>query len=239
MRCKLRYVFVAALLSLALYGCGDNAGKDDMENSIPVIEDIPEDDIAEEKEIDEVYVLAYEDAMKEELDHPRYGETKLHYGYGYIDEDDIPELFIIRGTSHIDTVAVYRYDEGKGKVDYVGDFGGYGFCFYVPRENKIIANYGNMGYFYTTVTKISAEGKAELVDAILRNGGNKIESFYGFSMGNFTGAMDWETYDINQFNAPSEEYFISEEEADAIQEKLCANEVKVDMDQVCAYLMEK
>lgn len=255
MKNKLKRTWMMVLLALTLCGCGK---KDAVQNTpveatsaeevateeatsaeekITSKDEVLEETVEMEEEsqtedssdaIDEVYALAFETAMLEELENPRYGETELNYGYGFIDEDDIPELFIIRGTSHIDTVTVYRYDEKSGKAAYVGDFGGWGACEYVPHENKIISSYGNMGYFYSTVTKIGKNGKPELVDAILRNGGNRIESFYGFSMGNFTGAIDWEDYDINQFESPSEEYLISEEEADEIENEMCDGKIRVD-----------
>lgn len=175
----------------------------------------------------------YDQVIVNELANPRYGEQEIHYGFGYVNEDDIPELFLIRGSSHIDTVTIYTYDEITGEGIYVGDFGGWGYCDYVPYENKIISCYGNQGYFYITVSKIGANNEPELVDVILRNGGNRIESFYGFDLDGFTGAIDWEEYDINQFKSPDEQYLISEGEADQIENEIRAGAVRVDMKSVC------
>lgn len=52
-------------------------------------------------------------------------------------------------------------------------------------------------------------------------------------MGDFTGAMPWDDYDINRFEEPDETFRISEEEADRIEEKMRDGEVKVDTETVC------
>lgn len=191
--------------------------------------------------LDDKVVAAYEQILNNELSNPRYDEKVLHYGFGYIDSDDIEELFIIRGTAHIDTVTVYSYDSVNEKAVYIGDFGGFGYCQYVPQENRIISNYGNQGYYYTTVTKINGDCRPELVECYLRNGGNKVESYYGFDMNDFTGAIDWSDYDINQWEHPNEEYFISEMLADKIDKRVKNGAINVDVDSFCTmeYFLEK
>lgn len=175
----------------------------------------------------------YDKVITNELANPRYGEQSINYGFGYVNEDDIPELFLIRGSSHVDTVTIYTFDEITSEGVYVGDFGGWGYCDYVPHENKIISCYGNQGYFYITVSKINDNNAPELVDVILRNGGNRIESFYGFDLDGFTGAIDWVDYDINQFKAPDERYLISEEEADQIESVMRNGYVHIDDKNIC------
>lgn len=259
---KMLFAIALTLGILCMSGCGDNEEKQAndaavVEETVEAVADetetegtneneseenqsemISEEDVLPVVEVTDELALAFEEAMQAELQNPRYGEKKLSYGYGYVDEDDIPELFIIRGTSHIDTVTMYRYDPQQEKAVFVGDFGGFGACSYAPNQNRIISSYGNMGYFYTTVTKINEQGKPELVDAILRNGGNKIESYYGFSMGDFTGAIAWEEYDINQFAAPDESCLISEEEADQIEDAFLDGSVRVDNRTICTNVFE-
>lgn len=185
------------------------------------------------------YSKGYNFILKEELDNPRYAGTSIiNYGYGYVDNDNVPELFIIRGSSHIDTVTIYTYDIENKKVIYLGDFGS-GVIDYVPYQNKIIASYGNQGYYYTTVSSITRDKTIELTDCILRNNGNKTESFYGFDMDGFNGSIQWEGYDINQFTEPDATYIISEDEADAIMEGIFKDAVRVDISNVCTSVYSK
>lgn len=185
------------------------------------------------------YSKKYNYILKEELDNPRYGETSINYGYGNVDSDEMPELFIIRGTSHVDTVTIYTYDTVNKKAVCLGDFGGLGVIDYVPYQNKIIASYGNQGYYYTTVSSITRDKTIELTDCILRNNGNKTESFYGFDMDGFNGSIQWEEYDINQFTEPDATYMISEDEADAIMEGIFKDAVRVDISNVCTSVYSK
>ena len=178
-------------------------------------------------------VSVYDEVLISELKNPRHGEKEIYYGYGFVNDDSIPELFIIRGDSHSDTVTIYSYDEIAGEPIYVGDFGGWGYCDFIPRDNSIISCYGNHGFFYIVESGMDDYYSPYVKDVLLRNAGNKIESFYGFSLGDFTGSMDVEDYDINRFDKPNERFLISEEEADSIEAKMRAGSIRISMEEIC------
>lgn len=178
----------------------------------------------------------YDDVLSEESTKARGGQ--LYYQFGYVDADNIPELFVVRGTIATDTVSIYTYNTKENKPVYVGDFGSSGYCNYVPRKNQIISVYGNMGAFYVINTGIDEKGVAYFKDAILRNMGmEKTESFYGFPVGNFTGAMPVDDGDSDNIEWPNEEYKIDEEEADKIEIKLLGDEdsIRVSPDNMILY----
>lgn len=70
------------------------------------------------------------------------------FGFGYIDEDDIPELFITDGTYHMCEVHVYTYYAGK--VCSLGEFGSNGYFCYAEHKNWVQSYYGGWGSEYTT-----------------------------------------------------------------------------------------
>ena len=181
----------------------------------------------------------YNSVIINELENPRWGETEISYGYGYVNDDDIPELFLIRGTAHTDTVTIYSYDIQKQVAYYVGDFGGWGYCDYIPTQNSIISCYGNQGFFYIVESGIDTKGKPFIKDVILRNGGNKIESYYGFDLDGFTGAMPVNEYDINQFEMPGAEFLIDEKRADEIESRMREGSARISMDTICVESMKK
>lgn len=178
-------------------------------------------------------VSVYDEVIVSELENPRYGEKEIYYGYGFVNNDSIQELFIIRGNSHTDTVTIYSYDEISGEPIYVGDFGGWGYCDYIPRGNSIISCYGNQGFFYIVESGMDNDYRPYVKDVILRNSGNRIESFYGFSLGDFTGSMDIGDYDINRFDKPDERFLIDEEEADSIEAKMKTGAIRISTEEIC------
>lgn len=175
----------------------------------------------------------YEDVLYSELNNPRHNEEEIYFGYGFIDEDSFPELFIVRGNSHTDTVTIYSYNETTSEPLYVGDFGGWGYCDYIPYENSIISCYGNQGFFYIVESGIDENYCPYVKDVILRNGGNKIESYYGFTLDGFNGSMDIGEYDINMFNKPDEKYLIDENKADSIEADMRKGSVRISAEEIC------
>lgn len=178
-------------------------------------------------------VSVYDEVIISELKNARHGEKELYYGYGFVNNDSIQELFIIRGDSHADTVTIYSYDEIAGEPIYVGDFGGWGYCDYIPQGNSIISCYGNHGFFYIVDSGMDDDYHPYVKDVILRNAGNKIESFYGFSLGDFSGSMDRGDYDINRFDKPDERFLIDENEADLIEEKMRTGAIRISTEEIC------
>ena len=244
---------VTTILIAGLLGTGCNNAKTlDSE----VVTDVSSDDTSQMQLADDTVVdLGYIDldkltgdiaelyqvAIRYELDNPPYEdyETDINYGVGDIDGDDIPELFMIRGDSHIDTVTIYSYDSENNEAVYIGDFGGFGSCNCVLGENKIISSYGNGGYYFTCVTEIGPGKQPVLVDVILNNGSQEeIKSYYGFSLEDFSGAMPRGDYDINRFENIDEEYLISQEEAAAINERIYENSICIDAN-YCSNIAER
>ena len=147
---------------------------------------------------------------------------------GYINGDNIPELFVTYGTRHDEGVCIYTYDPAADKAIYVGEFSSYGQCMYMEKKNRIQSTYGNNGYFLVTVSSIE-DGKAKLVGTALSDASgvrNDSEIFYY----NFD-VPDWEDGTRDAFIANdeydetvtlnlSEEHMISEEEYDETMEYL-------------------
>lgn len=191
--------------------------------------------------LDSEILDAYFRAMDKELEHPRFDEVVLHYGLGHVDSDEIPELFINRYSSHIDTITVYKYDPVQKEAVFIGDFGGWGYCHYVPYKNRIISCYGNSGYFFIASARIAEDNAVKLNDVILRDGGFEgLNSYYGFTIPGFNGSVDWEKYD---FEKPGRDelvdYHISEEEADLIEGEMREGDIRVDWQTVCVYDYKK
>lgn len=76
-------------------------------------------------------------------------------------------------------------------------------------------------------------------DVVLRNGGNKTESYYGFELDGFTGAMPVNEYDINQFEMPGAEFLIDENRADEIESRMRDDSVRISTDTICVDSMRK
>lgn len=231
------------MLTLALCACGkevkeDNFVKVEIEDISGESSDISEPQV-ETNEVPQSSTSVYDEVLENELNNPRYGETSLNYGYGNVNDDSVQELFIIRGNSHIDTVTIYTYDTQTDKAVYVGDFGGWGYCDYIPNENSIISAYGNQGYFYIVETGMDENYSPYVKDVILRNNDNKTESFYGFTLDDFNGSMGPDDYDINMFSAPGEQYLISEDEADLIEAKMRDGSVRISTNEICVNVLRK
>lgn len=147
---------------------------------------------------------------------------RIYYEYGYVDEDDVPELFVIRGYSHPDPVEVYKFISNENKVMCVGQFGEFGQCEYIPKKNVILASYGGSGYFLNTYSRIKKDGSVELEDCILSDGSSiDIIYYYGFPVGEFSGSVSGNgSFYLNKAMVrPSDEYIISEADAKAIYGK--------------------
>lgn len=78
----------------------------------------------------------------------------------YIDEDDVPELFIIEGNSHADGVTMYTYTDDKAVK--VGGFSEYGGIDYAPKENLFISTSSGMDMFQSEYYRLNT-GNAELI----------------------------------------------------------------------------
>lgn len=137
---------------------------------------------------------AYRDLLQKRLDEE--GETGYTYfNLIYIDGDDIPELVIQAGDSHVSQPELYMYYNGEAV--YLGVFGGYGSFSYYERENVFISGFGNQGAFNTSYLRLE-DGKAM-----------EIVSFYDNA-----GAVDEEDaeYEVDGKPVSAEEYAKREKE---------------------------
>jgi hypothetical protein len=95
------------------------------------------------------YRSAYKEFLRNYTLDTGYAETP-RFCLGYVDEDDIPELFVIEGTSHANCVKMYTY-LNNGVVE-IGSFGSYGSMSYAPKCNRFLSSNSGMGlvtdYFY-------------------------------------------------------------------------------------------
>lgn len=178
----------------------------------------------------------YDGVLAEEFLKARDGQ--LFYQYGFVNNDDIPELFVVRGSVATDTVSIYTYDKNAKQSIYVGDFGSSGYCYYTSRNNQIISVYGNMGIFYVVNSGIDENGSSYLEDIILRNNSFKTESFYGFPTDDgFTGAMQPDDGSSDNIKRPDDSYKIDESKADEIESKLLGgnNAIRVSLESMNIY----
>ena len=150
-----------------------------------------------------------------------YGEgfSCPRFSFGYVDEDDVPELFIAYNSYHGSPVYVFSYFDGK--VCLIGRFSTYGQVQYATKENRIISSYGNNGYFTTPVSQIVGD-KAELVDCAIYGNGVRFYAGYPIPKG-LTGAVSdgWEDGKIPH---PSDEYAVSEEEYERLYKQMTRSE---------------
>ena len=140
---------------------------------------------------------------------------------GYVDEDDIPELFLAYGTAHVDGVHVFTYSPDIKEVIRVGEFSSFGGIYYSFRKNRILSQYGNHGFYVEYVSMIK-EGQPELVDVAINDGGgirhDGVVGFYGFEIpdgvdGSREGFAQLGISDLDvPEDYPSDEYLISDEE---------------------------
>lgn len=136
--------------------------------------------------------------------------NEIRADYGYIDEDDIPELFICCGTYTVCGMHIYKYDVAKDDVIYLGEFSQYGFCKYTEKQNRIWAQYGGGGYFENYYYEISGD-QVKTVGRILCD--QNLNDFYyaDYSEPAFIDAKEVHTEPAER---PGDQYIISEEEFD-------------------------
>ena len=104
----------------------------------------------------------YYDYVRDQMDDEYTLFDTMRFGLALIDNDDLPELLIADADYHGSAVRVIFYNNGEPKE--VGQFGGYGGCAYVKKENKIISSFMNMGVTTIQTYHIDPEYNAVLVD---------------------------------------------------------------------------
>lgn len=81
---------------------------------------------------------------------------EIKYAVGFVDEDDIPELFVTDGDYHAAGTKVFKYIDGE--VVYVGEFGESGGFAFTPRMNNIYSFFLNMGVATNTIFSMNPDG---------------------------------------------------------------------------------
>ncbi|MBR1441380.1 MAG: hypothetical protein IJ589_09160, partial [Lachnospiraceae bacterium] len=102
----------------------------------------------------------------------------IRYQYGYVDEDDVPELFL--GTGREQEAGVFVYTAAKTADTYeirkVGEFSQYGILYYIPHENVMISHCGDAGIYYVVYHSIR-QGRSSL-DRILKQAPGEEDTVY-------------------------------------------------------------
>ena len=141
---------------------------------------------------------------------------------GFVDEDNVPELFISTGTNTTLGVHIYKYDDINDGVIHIGEFSQYGFCAYSPKKNRIWAQYGNNGYFEMYYCAI-VDNKAQIVGRILSDAIFEEEKLYADYATDTYGS---EFVDHPEpTDRPDDSFLISEEEYELKKKELmCSDE---------------
>lgn len=103
------------------------------------------------------------------------GVVSPHFSFGYVDDDDIPELFMGLGDYHVTGIYVFTYIPNQKEVVRVGQFSEFGRLEYIEKGNRIISQYGGMGSFIFFYTQI-IDGKPMLVGSVAQTTRKKDDS---------------------------------------------------------------
>ena len=184
-------------------------------------------------------IKAYEDwiscADTEDLIADEFN-NKPGFQYAYIDEDDIPELLVCKGSFHTSGIIVCRYISEKNKVVLIGEFSSYGWLNYVDRGNRIDSQYGSQGLYMHMISRIEGD-KAILVGSVAEDGTGRhsvyldegevwvindgMYYYAGYPMPDRADGSHKDSYsglhkgtDLNavMIDFPSDDYVVSEEE---------------------------
>ena len=135
---------------------------------------------------------AYLNTIKEEYDF-----SYITFRLVYVDSDSIPELFIDTG-AEAGGSRVYTYRNGSVDNVYLNRCGG---AYYIPYSGLVYNCNGNMGYYYTSVYRLSGGSFANLL------GGLEIHEYSYFT--NEEGEEEYTevvTYSIGEQELTEEEF---------------------------------
>lgn len=115
--------------------------------------------VEKEVELKEPYAQAYYTFLKEESG-PVKENRPLRFRLAYIDDDDTPELLLMKDNSHPAGVWVYTYKNGR--VVEVGEFGSIGGMQYLEKRGMIFSGFYNMGEGFSQFYMLK-DGTAEKI----------------------------------------------------------------------------
>lgn len=78
----------------------------------------------------------------------------LRFDLEYVNNDDIPKLFLCTGDGGADTVSIYFYNAESRSVEKWGEFSSRGRLYYCEKQRNTISEYGNYGYFPMFMNKL-------------------------------------------------------------------------------------
>ncbi len=115
-------------------------------------------------------IMAYENYLDskeaEHISSEYYGGIgHLRLSFGYVDEDEIPELFVAADTIHTFGINVFTYDSNENKVIRIGEFSSFGHMGYVEKRNRIISTYGSSGLYMNMFSSIE-QFKPQLIGSV-------------------------------------------------------------------------
>jgi len=102
------------------------------------------------------------------LDYPE-GYTDYPYldysrfAFGYINNDDVPELLLGFGDGHTDGIWVYSYDPRTDTVNEWGEFSSFGDLSYFERQGIIVSQYGAMGFWHHIFEQVGVNGVEQVL----------------------------------------------------------------------------
>lgn len=117
-----------------------------------------------EKPRDDAWKAAYKDYL---LKFDKDSEESPVFSFEYIDRDDIPELVIILGNSHVGgNTLIVNYNNGS--LSEAGRIGHYGFFLFEEKNNWIESDDLSRGCYYYNFATIN-NGKLEVVHSFYDN----------------------------------------------------------------------
>ena len=114
---------------------------------------------------EEVKTDEWKDAYADKLFEVHRENPEARFSLGYLNDDDVPELFIYEGWYHQAQVSIYHYSDDK--AENIGadgySFGSWGSLAYKEREGIIISNYSGMGISDTGIFEWDGENVRNIV----------------------------------------------------------------------------
>lgn len=92
-----------------------------------------------------------------------YAVNYINFAFGFIDDDDIPELFLCQDTGHASGIFVYSYNYKQDKVHCLGELSSFGNLQYYERQNMIVSQYGGVGFWYNVYEQIQEDGTLKII----------------------------------------------------------------------------
>lgn len=155
----------------------------------------------------------------------------LRFDLGYVDNDDIPELFLCTGNGGADTVSIYSYNEESQTVEKWGEFSSRGHLYFCEKQGITISEYGNHGYFphiYEQVGYGVRDILAAEVEYIWEDGNHYCIAYP------YDGVADDVSSVLSEYETTEKEYMEKMEDLQATY----SNEIVVEYDSMTDYNKE-